>query len=347
MKRKHFTIPVFIPELACPFQCVYCNQKKISGRKDVPTPAKVRETIETYLQTLLPLGNADIELGFFGGNFTGIPVNEQINYLEVAREYINSHKISGIRLSTRPDYINRDILDVLKKYGVQTIELGAQSTNDHVLAMSARGHTAQDIKNASEEILGHGFKTGLQMMIGLPGDTKERSLETARNIIEWGATESRIYPCLVIKNTRLAEWYKENQYKPLSLETAVNWSKEILLTFENSGVKVIRMGLHPSESLLNGQDLLAGPFHQSFRELVLSAIWKDRFNLIPGTIPSKKITISVPPGELNYAAGYNSSNKNELLRRFKKISFVSDPELSKREFKILTASKEYFFKCSS
>lgn len=346
MKRKHFTIAVFVPELACPFQCVYCNQKKISGRTAVPQPADVKKTVESYLKTI-PQKNTTIEIGFFGGNFTGIDIIEQQKYLEIARDYLNAGDISGIRLSTRPDYINTKILLMLKNYGVTSIELGAQSTDEEILIKSARGHTREDIKDASSLILQSGFKLGLQMMIGLPGDTLEKSIKTARDIIEWGASETRIYPCLVIKNTRLAEWYQNDSYKPLSLETAVKWSKEIFLLFENSDVNVIRMGLHPSEGLLSGHDLLAGPFHPSFRELVLSEIWKDRFRKIPANVTSDQISIYVPPSQLNYAAGYNSTNKNDLIRQFKKVRFLIDASLSKREYRVVTDSKEYFFKCSS
>ena len=274
MKNKHFNIPLFIPELACPFQCIYCNQRKISGELSIPTPREISLKINNYLKTI-PKENSDIEVAFFGGNFTGLRVEEQIEFLEVVQPYIKHGKISGIRISTRPDYINEEILNILKNYNVKTIELGAQSMDEEVLKQSKRGHTATDTKNASRLILEKGFTLGLQMMIGLPGDTLEKAIYTAKKIIELGASNTRIYPCLVIKGTQLEGQYNKGNYKPLSLEDAVLWSKELLKIFEEGGVDVIKLGLHPSEGLLSGEELVAGPFHPSFRELVLTEIWGE------------------------------------------------------------------------
>ena len=233
MKKQHFNIPVFIPELACPFQCIYCNQQKISGRLKIPSPKEIDRIIIDHLNTISK-NKSEIELAFFGGNFTGIPVNEQEEYLKLVQPYINSGQISGIRLSTRPDYINNKVLELLKKYNVKTIELGAQSLDDDVLKLSKRGHTAKDTERASEIILKAGFSLGLQMMIGLPGDTLGKSIFTAKKIIELGADNTRIYPALVIKDTKMEKMYAEGKYHPLSLEDAVRWSKELLLIFEKA-----------------------------------------------------------------------------------------------------------------
>jgi len=269
---KHYTIPIFIPELACPFQCAFCNQEKISGHQNIPDENEIKQTITEYLKSFKK-EDRTVEIGFFGGSFTGIPIEEQKQYLGIVQPFIDSGEINGIRLSTRPDYINKEILDVLKKHRVTTIELGAQSMDDEVLEKSYRGHTSKQTELASEMILDNSFELGLQMMIGLPGDTLKKSIFTAKKIIESGASNTRIYPALVIKGTAMHKWYNEGKYVPLSIEEAINRTKKILPLFEAEGVKVLRVGLHPSEGLLSGHELIAGPFHQSFKELVLTEIW--------------------------------------------------------------------------
>lgn len=330
MKKKHFNIPVFIPELACPFQCIYCNQQKISGRIKIPDSNEIVNIIENHLQTI-STAYATVELAFFGGNFTGLNKNDQADYLRLVEPYIKQGKISGIRLSTRPDYIDKEVIEILKKYHVTTIELGAQSMDNEVLKLSKRGHTAEDTESASKIILDSGFKLGLQMMIGLPGDTLEKASFTANRIIELGAGNTRIYPCLVIKGTRLEEMYINGNYNPLSIDEAVFWSKELLKIFESGGVDVIKLGLHPSEGLLSGHDLVAGPFHQSFRELVLTGIWREL--LEPLLLKKgKNIEIFVPPGQLNYAVGYRATNKKLLLNNFSEVKFKPAAKLHGRNF---------------
>ena len=338
MKKKHFNIPVFIPELACPFQCIYCNQRKISGQIEIPDTNEILTTIEQHLQTIRT-PKANIELAFFGGNFTGLNHQEQVEYLKLVQPYIKQGKISGIRLSTRPDYINKEIIEVLKKYHVTTIELGAQSMDNEVLKLSKRGHTAEDTEYASKLILDSGFTLGLQMMIGLPGDTLEKAQYTSKRIVELGADNTRIYPALVIKGTEFENMYASGIYKPLSLDKAVSWSKELLKIFESGGVDVIKLGLHPSEGLLSGHDLIAGPFHQSFRELVLTEIWREL--LEPLLLKKgKKIEIFVPPDQFNYAVGYRAVNKKLLLNNFREVVFKPSSNLKVRDFKVIVSVNE-------
>lgn len=328
---KHFNIPVFIPELACPFQCAFCNQRKISGHIAIPEKDEIIKTVNEHLASF-PKGKKRVEIGFFGGSFTGLPLNEQEAFLKLAKPYLESGDIQGIRLSTRPDYINDKVLSLLKKYGVTTIELGAQSFDDEVLLKSYRGHTALQTVTSSKMILNEGFDLGLQMMIGLPGDTKEKALFTAQRIIDLGASNTRIYPTVVIKDTALHHWYKTGKYKPLSMEKAVEWTKHLLPLFEEAGVKVIRTGLHPSEGLLTGDELIDGPFHPSFKELVLTEIWHDKLFEIKGN-PQKELVLQVPSKELNYAVGYQSKNKKMLLERFSSVRFVPNPAFHNRIFK--------------
>ncbi len=329
MKKKHFNIPVFIPELACPFQCIYCNQKKISGCLKVPSSEEINKMINDHLSTI-PNEDTDTELAFFGGNFTGLNPNEQENFLKIVQPFIEKGKISGIRVSTRPDNIDLDVLKLLKKYNVKTIELGAQSMDNKVLRQVGRGHTSEDTIEAAMMIKEEGFSLGLQMMIGLPGDTLQKSICSARKITELKSDNTRIYPVLVIKGTRLEELYRTGEYQPLTLDEAVTWSKELLKIFEEANVKVIRIGLHPSEGLLSGEELVAGPFHPSFRELVLTEVWHDLLD--PLKEKGKKVEITVAPDQLNYAIGYNSKNKKMLLHHFNQVAFIPDPALQGRNF---------------
>ncbi len=331
---KHYTIPVFMPEMACPFRCVFCNQQKISGHTKSPDFEEVTQTIRSHLKTFRP-GKKRVEVGFFGGTFTGIPEEIQEGYLQAVQPFLASGQVHGIRLSTRPDYIDQEVLQRLKDYGVTTIELGAQSLDEEVLHLSRRGHTVRQVEEASALIRRFGFHLGLQMMIGLPGDTLEKTLATADKIIALGAYNTRIYPTLVIKGTVLHRWYNAEKYRPLPLPEAVLWSKHLLLKFEQAGVRVIRLGLHPSEGLLTGDELVTGPFHPSFRELVLTEIWHDL--LLPLTNEKETgsgfLELQVPAGKLNYAVGYGGKNKKWLLEHFAEVKFRENPALSGRTYR--------------
>lgn len=315
---KHYNIPIFIPELACPNRCIYCNQRHISGQLQVVKPEEIKQIIEQHLATFIR--PSEVELAFFGGSFTGIDEKDMLTYLQIVQPYIEQGEIKSIRISTRPDYINEKILDILQQYNVKDIELGAQSLNEEVLAFAKRGHTVRDVENASQLIKSYGFSLGLQMMIGLPLDSVEKSKETAKKILKLGAESTRIYPTLVINNTDLADLYRQNKYKALSLDEAVDWTTEIYKIFSQSSIKILRIGLHPSEALINGTELLAGPFHVSFKELVLTKIWQEIFEKLP--INTK--TILVNPREINYAIGYNSKNKQLLQKKFPYLKFISD-----------------------
>ena len=333
--KKHSNIPIFIPELACPHQCVFCNQQKISGTFSSPKPEEIVEIIEKYLATMST--EKRVEIAFFGGSFTGISIDLQEQYLKIAHQYIQTKKVSGIRLSTRPDYIKQEILDLLKKYGVSTIELGAQSTNDDVLRKSGRGHNFESIKTASELILKNGFELGLQMMIGLPSDSLERTIQTANDIVNLGASSTRIYPTLVIKETALAKLYEKGNYSPLSLENAVLWTKEIVQRFEKNNVKILRVGLHPSEELSYEKSLVAGPYHIALNEMVMTEIWND---LLIKRLKDWKIRrfedlkIFVNLQQLNYAIGYQQKNRKTLQNLGFKVKFVGDEKFEKYEIEI-------------
>lgn len=329
MKKKHINIPIFIPELACPFRCIYCDQCKISGSRHIPDVVTILDTIRQHLNTI-PEG-AEVQVAYFGGNFTGLPPDKQNHYLSLIQPFIKRGDVQSIRLSTRPDYINREILDQLKRFHVETIELGAQSMDNSVLTASARGHTAEDTVMASRLIREYGFSLGLQMMIGLPEDHADKAMATAQKIIDLGASSTRIYPTLVISGTRLETLYQKKKYRPLSLANAVSLSKDLLQQFEHAGVTVLRIGLHPSEELLSGENLVAGPFHPSFRELVETEIWNDLLHPLEKE-KGNLLTLYVAPEQRNVAIGYEATNRKMLLKHYRQVRFESQKGIQGRDF---------------
>ena len=330
METKHYTIPLFFPQLACPFQCVFCNQEKITSRGHIPDEREVKETIEKHLATF-PEGEKHLEIGFFGGTFTGMLPEEQEKVLKVTWPYREKGIIQGIRLSTRPDYIDEAVLDLLEKYGVTTIELGAQSMDEEVLVCSARGHTAEETAMASKMITARGFRLGLQMMIGLPGDSKESNIHTARRIIELGAAETRIYPALVVEGTKMHEWYLKGEYIPLSLKEAVDRLKEIVPLFEEAGVEITRVGLLSSRGFLE-QDFVAGPYHPSIRELAMTEVWWDRLKALADLPKSNFLMVTVHPSQYNFAIGYHGKNRKSLMKYFSTVVFASDESLKENHY---------------
>lgn len=266
---KHYNIPVFVPHLGCPNDCVFCNQKKITGVSWVDSDM-IKTTIDTYLQSFTK--EAYIEVAFFGGSFTGIPIQEQNTYLAIAKHYIESGRIDGIRISTRPDYIDVETLERLKAYGVTAIELGLQSLDPDVIKASKRGHDLDCVYTACDLIKSYDIELGLQMMIGLPGDTPNKAIYTCQKIIELEPKTVRIYPTLVIQDTELEQLYHAGLYRPLTLDQAVEQTTVLYSKFLDAHIDVIRVGLHPSEELQDS-GYIAGPFHPAFRQLVESQQW--------------------------------------------------------------------------
>ncbi len=265
--KSNYIIPIFVPHIGCPNDCVFCNQRKITGISTDISGDDVRNKIEEYLKTI-PKENRNLEIAFFGGSFTGIDIDIQKEFLDIANSYKERGIVNRIRLSTRPDYIDEDRLDILAKRGVDVIELGVQSLDDDVIEKSNRGHSRDSVFEAADMIKEYGFTLGVQMMIGLPGDTPEKALKTADELISLKPKIARIYPTLVVAETQLETDYINGDYQPLSLDEAVELSKILLVKFENAGVNVIRIGLQPSDNISEGGDIVAGPFHPSFRQLV-------------------------------------------------------------------------------
>lgn len=334
----HFNIPVFIPHLGCPFQCIFCNQKHISGILKAPEADDIVKIIEQKLSTI-DYKTSDVEVAFFGGSFTCLPKAVQENYLGAVQPYITEKKIHGIRISTRPDFITPEILHFLMKYRVKAIELGAQSMDDGILAAIGRGHTTTDVIRSSHLIKEHGFELGLQTMVGLPGEKINNVTNTAKKVAKLKPDTVRIYPVLVIKNTELEKMYNQGTYQPLSLESAVDFVMAAMEVYNEKDINVIKVGLHPSEELQSGKSLVAGPFHPSFRELVLTKMWALRLEklMIPEKKPMNKkrcLTITVPFSEYNNAIGYKAANRKKLSEKYAKVRFLRSETLKKMNFEV-------------
>lgn len=268
--KKHAIIPIFIPHLGCPCQCVFCNQQKITARTKAVSTDEVRETVERYLSTLADLDPSEIEIAFYGGSFTAIPIDTQTAYLEVANEYIDQGRVSSLHISTRPDCIDEEILSNLKRYNVSTIELGVQSFSDEVLRLSKRGHDSDTARKAARLIKERGFKLGIQLMIGLPGDSLESCIYSARETVALFPELARLYPTLVIDGTELYDMYEDGSYEALSKEEALLRTKEMYKILHKAGINIMRVGLK-STDIIGGSDLSAingGTYHPAFRQLV-------------------------------------------------------------------------------
>ncbi|HJJ10954.1 MAG TPA: radical SAM protein [Clostridiaceae bacterium] len=315
--KKEYIIPIFVPHLGCPNDCTFCNQKKISGQTKNIKAEDVKNTIEYYLNNFKD-DNKYIEVAFFGGSFTGIDVDKQKELLSVAYEYIKNKKIDSIRISTRPDYINKEILKMLKSYGVKTIELGVQSTNDYILNKSKRGHTFEDVKKASKLIRKNGFILGHQMMVGLPESTRQDEINTAKDLIKLKPKIVRIYPVLVIKGTQLEKDYESGEYTPLTVEQAVETAKDLLVLFNKKKINVIRIGLQNTNEITDPNSkksqVVAGPYHPAFRQLVESRLWYDNIANEIKKVNSNvtHIQIDVNPSDINNAVGHKRINIEKI-----------------------------------
>lgn len=347
--KKQYIIPIFVPHLGCPNECTFCNQRKISGQLKNITEDDVRNTIEYYLD-IFKDNDAYKEVAFFGGSFTGIDEDIQNKLLSVAYEYIKNKQIDGIRISTRPDYINKEILKRLKKYKVKTIELGVQSTNNYILSRSKRGHTYEDVKKASKLIRRYGFTLGHQMMVGLPESTRLDELNTARNLAKLKPKIVRIYPVLVIKDTQLEKEYLSGEFEPLELNQAVEICKELNQFFEKKNVKVIRIGLQSTDTIIDpnkpGSEIVAGPYHENIRQLVDSAYYYDLINekIKKINAKAKEIEITVNPKIVNDVIGYKKENINKLKELYNldvKVKQDSKYSLKKITLKTTKVYKDF------
>ena len=344
--KKEYVIPVFVPHLGCPNDCIFCNQKSISGQKKNITKEEAKKTIEYYLDNIKDR-DASKEIAFFGGSFTGIDNKIQEELLQLAYEYIKSGQVESIRISTRPDYINKEILKKLKKYKVKTIELGVQSANDYILGRSNRGHTFEDVKKASKLIRRYGFKLGHQMMIGLPESTQIDEINTAKALIKLKPSMIRIYPVLVVKGTKLEKEYNEGIYEPLPLAQAIETSKILVRMFTDKKIDVIRVGLQNTDEISDPEnaasEIVAGPFHPAFRQLVESSMWYDAIvNKIKKlNVKVKEVEVTVNPIDVNNVIGHKKENILKLKEVYEVDLIVKQDESIKQGKSKIEVTKKY------
>ena len=271
MSEKHSNISIFVPHIGCPNKCSFCNQRYITGTHKAPREIDVENAVREAKKS--PKYNPETtEIAFFGGSFTAINRNYMITLLKAAHRFLKSGEARGIRISTRPDAITPEILEILKQYGVTAIELGAQSLIDKVLKLNNRGHSVEDVYKASALIKDYGFELGLQIMTGLYSDNDKNAIKTANRVIDIKPDTVRIYPTIVLKDTDLAALYEDKKYTPQTLDEAVSLASKLYLMFKSEGINVIRLGLHSIEE----NAFLAGPWHPAFSELCQSRIMLNK-----------------------------------------------------------------------
>jgi histone acetyltransferase (RNA polymerase elongator complex component) len=338
-KKSLLIIPIFLPHQGCPHQCSFCNQNKISGTPSgLPSTSLLTKEINRYLSFKRD-PDTPVQIAFYGGNFLGIPFPSIIMLLNEAVSFVHAGKADSIRFSTRPDTINKEILDKLKQFRISTIELGAQSMDDRILSLSNRGHTAEDTVKAALIIKQHNIQLGIQMMTGLPGDEGRQSIETANKIVGLSPDFVRIYPTIVLSESPLEKSYQRGEYVPMSLENSVKLAAKIYCLFTENGIPVIRMGLQASDGLEKNESIVAGPFHPAFGHLVLSEIFlKKAKELLQcrKNITDKEAVIHVHATGISKMRGLKNQNIHALKQMFglKAVHILSDNALSKNQLMV-------------
>ncbi|HAJ65794.1 MAG TPA: radical SAM protein [Clostridiales bacterium] len=338
MSARECIIPVFVPHLGCRHDCVFCNQRRISGSETPATAATVIQAIEQ--SAALPRSGAKRQLAFYGGSFTAIETAKQEELLSAAAAAIARGEIDSIRLSTRPDAIDKTVLARLRRYGVETVELGAQSMDDEVLRLAGRGHTAEDVVNAAGAVRAAGFHLILQMMTGLPGDSAEKDVETAKKLIALHPDGVRIYPTVIVRDTALYELWRAGRYREHTIEDAVAACAQLVPLFEEAGVEIIRLGLNPTEELSAGA-AVAGAYHPALGELVRARVMRQKaLRLLQGIEPGSVVTLGVRAGELSQMIGQKRENITAICGSLSLAGLkVRSCPLEKGEIVILSVEK--------
>jgi len=336
---KHKNISIFIPHAGCPYQCAFCNQKIITAQEKLPHAEDVRKICSQAISEMSDI--SDTEIAFFGGSFTAIPEIYMLELLQAVQDFIGEDKFSGIRISTRPDCITPEILEILKNYHVRAIELGAQSMSDQVLLANHRGHTSEDVRKSSELIKKSGFELGLQMMIGLYQSTWLDEEETKNQILKLHPDTVRIYPVVVLKHTRLAELYQSGIYQLFSFQDVIRNSARFMQSFQKAGIRVIKCGLHASEFV--EKDMLAGFYHPAFRELCENEIYRQNIlNAILAVSPENRknsYLVSVNSHCISKATGQKKANLLYFSEYQKiKIKIIGDDNLKLYQIKLTEES---------
>ena len=343
MNKRIFHIPIFVPHKGCPHDCVFCNQRKITGVEETDDLSGIRDTVESHLVSIdsgVGRDGAYIEIAFFGGSFTAIDFSRREELMKLANEYLMSGRIDAIRCSTRPDCINDEILDMLSHYGMSVIELGVQSTDNEVLRLSARGHTYDDVKKAAGLIRSHGMDLGLQMMTGLPGDTEDKSIKTAEDLIALSPDCVRIYPTLVVEDTKLNDMYEKGEYTPFTLEKTVELCAKLVKMFEHGHISIIRIGLQTTDNI--NENTVKGPYHAALRELVIGRIIRD---CIEANFDSSanELTVTVCPSLVSAAAGHKKANKEYFYKKYSvKLKVTADSSLDAEHISFLDKTVDIY-----
>ncbi len=312
---RHINIPIFIPHMGCPNTCVFCDQRSISGRESFDI-ALVEREIESVLSTVSD--GDEVEIAFFGGSFTGIDRELMVTLLTRAQAYVSQGRVDGIRLSTRPDYIDDEVLAILSAFSVKTIELGLQSMDDRVLSASRRGHTAEQGRLACHRIKERGFSLVGQMMIGLPEGDLENEVQTARTLCELSVDGVRVYPTVVFRETELCRMAERGKYRPLDLEDAVLRTKEVLKIFDQNDIPCLRVGLAASENL-SSQRVFGGADHSAIGELAMGEIFYEnmcRAIEAEGGVAGRIVTFFVPRGATSRAIGQKRKNIERIYKKY-------------------------------
>jgi len=320
---KPLIVPVFVPHAGCPHRCAFCNQSTITGASAAfPDPSNIRQQITSFLAGCRS-GPRPSQIAFFGGNFLGLSPARITTLLSEAARFVAAKRIDGIRFSTRPDTINPERLGLLSGFPVRTIEVGAQSMDDRVLDLSRRGHTAADTARAAGLVREGGYQLGIQIMVGLPGDDEDVSMETVRRVAELKPDVVRIYPTVVVAGSLLADWYKNGTYSPWSLDRAVAHTARMAGFFMESGIRVIRMGLQATEDLQPGDSILAGPWHPAFGHLVHSRMFLEKAMRLltaraneDGGKGLSEAVLRVHPKAESRLRGMKNDNLKKLRERF-------------------------------
>jgi len=328
---RHANVSFFVPMAGCPHRCSFCDQHSITGQSKCPTPEEVDAVCAKAAGALAGF-SAESEIAFFGGSFTMIPRETMLSLLAPAAKWVESGAFSGIRCSTRPDAVDEEVLDLLARFHIRSVELGAQSSDDAVLAKNGRGHTFADTRRASALVRERGFSLGLQMMTGLPGSDPEKDLQTARDFILLRPETVRVYPALVLDHTPMATLWREGDYRPQTLEEAVSLCAELLDLFEGAGIRVIRAGLHAEPSL--EKNLLAGPYHPAFRELAEGARFYKKITPEILKYPEGALAVAVNPSEHSKAAGHGHANLISWKAAGYGVRILDDASLSHGQFSV-------------
>ncbi|MCM1991085.1 elongator complex protein 3 [Oceanirhabdus seepicola] len=342
MSKSYYIIPVFVPHEGCPHDCAFCNQHSITGKHEEISTTEIRNMIDEYIESINKKKDKEaiVEISFFGGTFTGIDIKKQKMLLSIAKEYKSKGKIKFIRLSTRPDYINDEILKNLKEYEVDIIELGAQSFDNKVLKAANRGHTAEDIEKASQLIKEYGFTLGIQLMLGLPKADFESDFYSAKKAVDVKPDFTRLYPSLVIKNTEMESMYELGEYTPYTIEECIEITKRIFAFFEVNDIKVIRIGLQPTKEISSGSELVSGPYHPAIRELIEGSLIND---MISRSIIDLKEDVDLIINHKDLSKLYCWKKKffNKLLLDFNgNIKVETSKEINRNQF-VVKYGKKY------